>query len=489
MPGPGNYSCKELYSVLFRSVSYSEGRNKLIVADMGDREVYVKRMEAAVLQAGAAISKLKAENTALKKENEEFKAKVKALSRSDKEESRKDQLAAVENRMMSMETNKMYKSLDPLPSDEKCSTSIASMVSKKAVDVATTVSEAGTEERTSSTGIGPLPGAKILTIPAVKMSLATRKSIAMSGLEIGEGLVSITYDAPVMESDEGKVPNVSVNSNVKKISKPLPGIADIFLQAAARIKEQSHESTNATKRISRPLPDVEDLYPQATANSNILSSAIVSLNAKKKISKPLQKVAEAFPQADSLVTKADTSSMMLALSAVDKKSFKKLPEQGWETTFTAGSFSDKKFLGKQFQIKPTMKGVYSVETQKELLPNDTIQLLIANANEKNLHTVAKSLRRFSPDIVAKHLMDHLRHIAYDPELYRDVSNVSDCVANDKNQFEEFVDFNRLEKLPPDFIVRIDRLVLLIGSMYSKNSSDRTKGTYTLLAILFFSCSV
>ena len=391
---------------------------------MGDREVYIKRMEAAVLQAGATISKLKAENAVLKKDNEEFRAKIEAASRSK---------------------------------------------------------QAGTDGGTSSISIGLLPGAKISTIPTVKMNLVNRKSVAMSGLEIGEGLVGITNDSPVVEVEKKKLPAATVNVGVKKISKPLPDIADIFLQAAAKIREESNDSTNATKRISRPLPNIEEHYsePAAAAAKKQLISTTVSMNVKRKIFKPLpcntEAEAEAFPEADSIVMELDTFPMKCTMPAVEKKVSKKLPEQGWETAFIAGSYSDKKFLGKQFQIKPTLKGAYSVETQKELLPNDTIQLLIANTDEKNLHSVAKSLRRFSSDIVAKHLMDHLRHIAYDPELHRD----KNIVLNDTKQSGESVDFNVLENLHPEFIVRIDRLVFLIVSMYSKSASDRPKGMYYL----------
>ena len=42
---------------------------------MDNRDVYIKRMEAAVLQAGSAITKLKLENAALRKENEDLKRK------------------------------------------------------------------------------------------------------------------------------------------------------------------------------------------------------------------------------------------------------------------------------------------------------------------------------------------------------------------------------------------------------------------------------
>ena len=194
---------------------------------MGDREVYIKRMEAAVLQAGATISKLKAENAALKKDNEEFRAKIEAASRS-----------------------------------------------KQAV----------TDGGTSSISIGLLPGAKISTIPTVKMNLVNRKSVAMSGLEIGEGLVGISNDSPVVEVEKKKLPAATVNVGVKKISKPLPDKADIFLQAAAKIREESNDSTNATKRISRPLPNIEEHYsePAAAAAKKQLISTNVSMNVKRK---------------------------------------------------------------------------------------------------------------------------------------------------------------------------------------------------------------
>ena len=428
---------------------------------MGDREVYIKRMEAAVLQAGAAISKLKAENTALKKENEEFKAKIESISKSDKNTNRKDQLAGVECDAMRMEATKgVQKSLG----------SVTSMTSVKAVDAAASANVAVAVERASSRSIGLSVGAKILTVPAVKKNLVSRKSIAMSGLEIGEGLVGVTHDEPAIEPDRKELSVAKVNANVDKTSKPLPDIADIFLQAAARIKEQSSENTTVKKRISRPLPDIDELCPPVAAEKKESSSG----NVRKKILKPLPYVADALPQSESLFITSDTSNQLTA-PAVEKKIPKKLPEQGWETAFTAGSYSDKKFFGKQFQIRSTLKGAYSVETQKELLPNDTIQLLIANTDEKNVHSVAKSLRRFSPEIVAKHLMDHLRHIAYDPELYKDINNVRESSNKDMNQSGKFADINKLEKLPSEFIMRIDRLVILIVSMYSRSASERAKG--------------
>ena len=428
---------------------------------MGDREVYIKRMEAAVLQAGAAISKLKAENTALKKENEEFKAKIESISKSDKNTNRKDQLAGGECDAMRMEATKgVQKSLG----------SVTSMTSVKAVDAAASANVAVAVERASSRSIGLSVGAKILTVPAVKKNLVSRKSIAMSGLEIGEGLVGVTHDEPAIEPDRKELSVAKVNANVDKTSKPLPDIADIFLQAAARIKEQSSENTTVKKRISRPLPDIDELCPPVAAEKKESSSG----NVRKKILKPLPYVADALPQSESLFITSDTSNQLTA-PAVEKKIPKKLPEQGWETAFTAGSYSDKKFFGKQFQIRSTLKGAYSVETQKELLPNDTIQLLIANTDEKNVHSVAKSLRRFSPEIVAKHLMDHLRHIAYDPELYKDINNVRESSNKDMNQSGKFADINKLEKLPSEFIMRIDRLVILIVSMYSRSASERAKG--------------
>lgn len=428
---------------------------------MGDREVYIKRMEAAVLQAGAAISKLKAENTALKKENEEFKAKIESISKSDKNTNRKDQLAGVECDAMRMEATKgVQKSLG----------SVTSMTSVKAVDAAASANVAVAVERASSRSIGLSVGAKILTVPAVKKNLVSRKSIAMSGLEIGEGLVGVTHDEPAIEPDRKELSVARVNANVDKTSKPLPDIADIFLQAAARIKEQSSENTTVKKRISRPLPDIDELCPPVAAEKKESSSG----NVRKKILKPLPYVADALPQSESLFITSDTSNQLTA-PAVEKKIPKKLPEQGWETAFTAGSYSDKKFFGKQFQIRSTLKGAYSVETQKELLPNDTIQLLIANTDEKNVHSVAKSLRRFSPEIVAKHLMDHLRHIAYDPELYKDINNVRESSNKDMNQSGKFADIKKLEKLPSEFIMRIDRLVILIVSMYSRSASERAKG--------------
>lgn len=430
---------------------------------MGDREVYIKRMEAAVLQAGAAISKLKAENAALKKENEEFRAKIESISKSDKNMNRKDQLAGAESDTIRMEATKgVQKSLG----------SVISMTSVKAVDEAASASEAVAVERASSRSIGLSLGAKMLTVPAVKKNLVSRKSIAMSGLEIGEGLVGVTHDEAAMEPDTKELSVANVDANVDKMSKPLPDIADIFLQAAARIKEQSFENTNVKNRISRPLPDIDESCPPVPAEKKDCSSRNTRLVVRKK---PLPCVAEALPHSESLFITSDTSSIQLTSPVVDKILPKKVREQGWETAFTAGSYSDKKFFGKQFQIRSTLKGAYSMETQKELLPNDTIQLLIANTDEKNVHSVAKSLRIFSPEIVAKHLMDHLRHIAYDPELYKDINNVRDGSRKDRNQSEEFVDMDRLEKLPTEFILRIDCLVLLIVSMYSRSPSERTKG--------------
>ena len=161
---------------------------------------------------------LKAENAALKKENEEFRAKIESISKSDKNMNRKDQLAGAESDTIRMEATKGVK---------KSLGSVISMTSVKAVDEAASASEAVAVEWASSRSIGLSLGAKMLTVPAVKKNLVSRKSIAMSGLEIGEGLVGVTHDEAAMEPDTKELSVANVDANVDKIHQ-YQGVASIF---------------------------------------------------------------------------------------------------------------------------------------------------------------------------------------------------------------------------------------------------------------------
>jgi hypothetical protein len=162
-----------------------------------------------------------------------------------------------------------------------------------------------------------------------------------------------------------------------------------------------------------------------------------------------------------------------------KRILKTGPEKGWDTTFIAGCYSYKKYFQKNFEIKPTLSGLYSAETKKPLLPNDSVELLIANANEKNFHSIGKFLRKFSPDIISKHLNDHLRHISHDARWLKNSIDFDSPTGGLKATQESKKSFcdekNDLDFLPSGLLLLIDQLVSVFVSMISRNPGDFSNG--------------
>ena len=141
-----------------------------------------------------------------------------------------------------------------------------------------------------------------------------------------------------------------------------------------------------------------------------------------------------------------------------------------------------------------MKGIYFVEMKKELLPNDTIQLLLANVSENNIHIVSNSLKKFASDLVSKHLIDHLRHVSYDHKWLSDQNKSSQDMKNVKNKSEKsdpvietkknlsgsgFSMRNGLQHndnlIPSKYVSHIDLLVTIIVSMMTRNSTGSYAG--------------
>ena len=192
-----------------------------------------------------------------------------------------------------------------------------------------------------------------------------------------------------------------------------------------------------------------------------------------------------------------TSAQKESISETEKRQPKVIkipPEKGWDNTFTAGCYSDKKFVDKKFEIRSSLKGIYFVEMRKELLPNDTIQLLLANISERNIHIISNSLKKFASDLVSKHLLDHLRHVSYD---HKWLSEQNDCIfdlanltgKNDKadritkakkNSSQIDVDMGNVRQnndklIPSEYVSHIDLLVTIIVSMITRNSTGPCAG--------------
>ena len=195
--------------------------------------------------------------------------------------------------------------------------------------------------------------------------------------------------------------------------------------------------------------------------------------------------------------KTTTSAPKESISEKEKgqpKVTKIPPEKGWDNTFTAGCYSDKKFVDKKFEIRSSLKGIYFVETRKELLPNDTIQLLLANISERNIHIISNSLKKFASDLVSKHLLDHLRHVSYDHKWLSEqndsildsanVTGKSDktdpIIKAKKNSNQSDVDMGNVRQnndklIPSEYVSHIDLLVTIIVSMITRNSTGPCAG--------------
>jgi hypothetical protein len=67
------------------------------------------------------------------------------------------------------------------------------------------------------------------------------------------------------------------------------------------------------------------------------------------------------------------------------------------------------------------------------MANDTIQLLIANTSDSNIHSVANSLMKYSVELVSKNMMDHIRHLSHDLKWFSDQYEKNEKENLDKNR--------------------------------------------------------
>jgi hypothetical protein len=180
-----------------------------------------------------------------------------------------------------------------------------------------------------------------------------------------------------------------------------------------------------------------------------------------------------------------------------KKSQKKQEQQGWEKHFTGCCHSVQKFMNKEFEINPNTGVVICLEDRKELLPRDTIQLLLANASGNNVHIIAHSLKKFSCDILSKFFIDHLAHISYDakwilwknefddkhpvgsgihkknnvPGLKEVTNNGSDKYLSKDTSLRSII----AELIPAEFVNQIDTLVSIVVSLITGGQSGYAAG--------------
>jgi hypothetical protein len=390
------------------------------------RDLYIKRMEAAVLRAGAAISKLTAENAKLKIENEQLKQKIESTDLPLKRTNRPKMRPEVTEIVASVVA---AKSIGADASSSRDGGRTPVLLKPASVTTETLEPFSPPDNALAINRNNVIPAAsslwRVKPIPDVVARHAQSKSKAMCSLALGES---------ILRTDEGK----SVTLPVTTESPSNPPLEK--KQASLAVKENKMQTVK-----------------------------IIEKGVEKEKNKTIDKSPEKTYNAEQPIFIKES-----------KRILKTGPEEGWDTTFTAGCYSYKKYFQKTFEIKPTLSGLYSAETKKPLLPNDSVELLIANASEKNFHSVGKFLRKFSPDIISKHLNDHLRHVSHDARWLKtpidfdsptgrlEGTQGSKKVASDSSNYFDF--------LPLDLLVLIDQLVSVFVSMISRNPGDFSNGT-------------
>ena len=379
---------------------------------MDSKDVYIKRMEAAVLQAGAAISKLKVENANLKNENEQLKKKIESMD-------------------------------------------LPSKITNRAIDRRTTRPEI-TERSTSAIVAEALrvdaspPLAAPRTVSILKsLSASTEKSEYSSPPD----------NAPVTSGNNFK----ASSSSLCKV-KPIPDVTAKYIASKSRAMSslalgESILRTDEDESVHLPLKTdsieftpLEKKQVKFITKENKMPSVVIK-DSNKAVNKSPEK---------------DSKEQTIMIKD-KKKTITIGPEKGWDTSFTAGCYSYKKYYQKNFEIKPSLPGLYFTETKKSLLPNDSVELLIANTSENNFRSIGKFLRKFSPDIISKHLNDHLRHISYDTRW----------LQKTKNDFDSSLGVSECECaeafLPSELLRLIDQLVTVVVSMIARNPGDSSHG--------------
>jgi hypothetical protein len=393
--------------------------------EMDKRDLYIKRMEAAVLRAGAAISKLTAENANLKIENEQLKQKIESM----------DPPLKTKNR--------------PMMRPEATET-VASVVAAESIGA----------DASSSRGVGSTP---VILKPASVTA---------------ETLKPFSPPNDALALNRNKV--IHAASSLSKVL-PIPDLVARHAQSKSRAMSslalgESILRTDEDESISLPMTAESPSYPPLEKKR----TALVVKENKMQTAKIKQKEIE---KVKSITINKSPEKPNNAVQSIVLKETKRIlktgPEKGWDTTFIAGCYSYKKYFQKNFEIKPTLSGLYSAETKKPLLPNDSVELLIANANEKNFHSIGKFLRKFSPDIISKHLNDHLRHISHDPRWLKnsiDFDSPTGGLRGTQESKKSFCDEkNDLDFLPSGLLLLIDQLVSVFVSMISRNPGDFSNG--------------
>ena len=390
--------------------------------EMDKRDLYIKRMEAAVLRAGAAISKLTAENANLKIENEQLKQKIESVDRPSK----------IANR--------------PMARPEVIGI-VASVIAAESIEI----------DASASRGVRRTP-------VILKPTSVTTETLEPSPSPDNALAVSRINLAPAASSPckVKQIPDVIARYAHSK-SKAMSSLA----LGESILRTEEDESIALPKTAESPLyPPLGKKQTAVVVKENKMQAVIMK---EKGIEKEKNRTINKSPQ-----------ELIAEKSIVSKESktvLKTAPEKGWDTSFTAGCYSYKKYFQKNFEIKPTLSGLYSVETKKSLLPNDSVELLIANANENNFHSIGKFLRKFSPDIISKHLNDHLRHVSNDSRWLKSPIDFDSQIENinGTENIKKCEERSDLGFLPFDLIVIIDQLVSVFVSMISRNPGDFSNG--------------
>jgi hypothetical protein len=473
---------------------------------MDNRDIYIKRMEAAVLQAGTALGKLKAEvaelrtkdsalsklllesatkdivmnklkdnYATLKKENEELKRKISSLS--------------VTQQTDSISVPKVVRTQEVTSTVMKAIAKVAPLSPLKAV---TAISKA-TERATTlmlDNGQKKSPTKKSLNIVPKSIKNDTKSSI-LSSWSGGEGLMGGDEEHDEEEGDEKYQEEEGF-----KIVLPM--------QDSHSVKSRWKTSVGVAVGRGKPFaesPSVSNISRNDDTDLKLDSSA-------KLFSDPT--VCEDDDDDDDNAIPVTTDGLSaMAYSDVPKerkKSQKKLEQQqGWEKHFTACCHSVQKFMNKEFEINPNTGVVVCLEDRKELLPRDTIQLLLANASGNNVHIIAHSLKKFSCDILSKFFIDHLAHISYDAKwiLWKNEFDNKYPVGNDihkqsnvqslkevtNNGADKYLgkDTNlrsiSAELIPAEFVNQIDILVSIVVSLITGGQSGYATGR--LLVFIFY----
>ena len=424
---------------------------------MDSRDVYIKRMEAAVLQAGSAITKLKTENAALRRENEILKRKRYSAD------------SGVELDETVAKQQKLGREVEDAATEAEVS---SSLVISTASDAESTVESA----KAQFVAVRPL----LVTVKGASAEVKKRVLEECQPVKQHIGPNKLTYDnskSRIMSTWAGGEGLLQTEDN---------DIAEVPLIEAA------HTATKPGPKKQASISGITVTTTSTTASVSAATACTSDANTTSKMNfimaNPVVPLLPPSPGSESVMTMGQEQAALGEKKKLHKER-KILPERGWDNTFTAGHYSDIKFAGKQFEIKSSVKGIYSTETKKELLPNDTIQLLLANISENNVHIVANSLKKFAPDLVSKHLNDHLRHVAYD-QKWLVQQNKNECnltrVEDDtkmkskgknihvENHAKDIIQYND-DLLSPEYISHIDLLASIIVSIITKSHSGPSTG--------------